>query len=336
MARPLFSLSKLSGGAGAALPVLMYHRVLPETDPLQEGILTARVMDTQFRTLARWFKVLPMDEGAAMLAEGRLPPRAVAITFDDGYRDNHDIALPLLQRHRLSATFYVSSGFLNGGIMFHDVLVETVRHAPAGPLDLALPDAAPLHITDTASRVAALDQLIRRLKYLDADKRNALAARLLDRLGKNAPDHLMMDDEHVIALDRAGMSIGGHTMQHLILSRLDATTAWNEIVGNAEALSQLTRKPITSFAYPNGKPGTDYTGEHVDMVKRAGFGNAVSTRSGIGLKDAPRFELPRFVLNETTELGILMRMLRMTAYPVGASAAVKPAVGTLEQSTSAS
>ena len=76
MARPLFSLSKLSGGAGAALPVLMYHRVLPETDPLQEGILTARVMDTQFRTLARWFKVLPMDEGAAMLAEGRLPPRA--------------------------------------------------------------------------------------------------------------------------------------------------------------------------------------------------------------------------------------------------------------------
>ena len=115
MARSAFSLSRLAGGPGAALPVLMYHRVLPERDPLQAEIHVASAMDTQFRTLARYFKVLPLDEAIALLAEGRLPARAVSISFDDGYRDNHDIALPLLQRHGLTATFYVSSGFLNGG-----------------------------------------------------------------------------------------------------------------------------------------------------------------------------------------------------------------------------
>ncbi len=320
MARPIFKLSRLSGGAQAALPILMYHRVLPEHDPLQAETHTARTMDTQFRTLARWFNVMPLDEAAALLAEGRLPPRAVSITFDDGYRDNHDIALPLLQRHGLTATFYVSSGFLNGGTMFHDVMVETVRHAPTGQFDLGLTDATPVTLSDLPSRVAALDALVRQVKYLDPVQRESLSERLLATLGRNAPHQLMMDDAQVCALTRAGMSVGGHTTQHLILARLDEATAWEEIRSNAEALSSLTGQRITSFAYPNGKPGTDYGQPHVDMVRRAGFANAVSTRSGVGTRGAPRFELPRFVLNETTTAGILMRMLRMTAYPVGEAA----------------
>ncbi|TDP88062.1 polysaccharide deacetylase [Aquabacterium commune] len=320
MGRPIFSLTRLSGGAQAALPVLMYHRVLPERDPLQAETHTARTMDTQFRTLARCFKALPLDEAASLLAEGRLPPRAISITFDDGYRDNHDIALPLLQRHGLTATFYVSSGFLNGGTMFHDVMVETVRHAPTGQLDLGLKDASPVILGDVASRVAALDALVRQVKYLDPVQRERLSERLLATLGHKAPHQLMMDDEQVRALTRAGMSVGGHTTQHLILARLDEAAAWEEIRSNADVLSNLTGQRITSFAYPNGKPGTDYGPQHVEMVRRAGFLNAVSTRSGVGTRSAPRFELPRFVLNETTTAGILMRMLRMTAYPVGEAA----------------
>ena len=229
-------------------------------------------------------------------------------------------ALPLLQRHGLTATFYVSSGFLNGGTMFHDVMVETVRHAPTGQFDLGLTDATPVTLSDLPSRVAALDALVRQVKYLDPVQRESLSERLLATLGRNAPHQLMMDDAQVCALTRAGMSVGGHTTQHLILARLDEATAWEEIRSNAEALSSLTGQRITSFAYPNGKPGTDSGQPHVDMVRRAGFANAVSTRSGVGTRGAPRFELPRFVLNETTTAGILMRMLRMTAYPVGEAA----------------
>lgn len=321
MQRPPFVLSRLLGGERAALPVLMYHRVLAEHDPLQSDIHTARTMDRQFQTLARCFKVMPLDEAAALLREGRLPPRAVSITFDDGYRDNHTLALPLLQKHGLTATFYVSSGFLNGGVMFHDVLVETVRHAPSGPLDLGLADAPKVTLGDVPSRIQALQTLVRQIKYLDPEQRAALSERLLQSLGSKAPRHLMMDDAQVRDMARAGMSVGGHTHQHQILARLDEATAWQEICSNADTLSTLTGQRVTSFAYPNGKPGTDYGAPHVDMVRRAGFLNAVSTRNGVGLREAPRFELPRFVLNETSTVGILLRMLRMTAYPVGAEAA---------------
>ena len=302
------------------LPILMYHRVLREPDPLQPDVPDVRQLAEQFRALAGAFKVLRLHEAAEMLREGRLPAGAACITFDDGYRDNHDIALPLLQRHGLTATFYVSSGFLNGGTMFHDVMVETIRHAPTGRLDLGLPDAGPVTLGDVPSRILALDTLVRQVKYLDPVQREALSERLLATLGTHAPRHLMMDDEQVRDLTRAGMSVGGHTTQHLLLARLDEAAAWEEIRSNADALSSLTGQRLTSFAYPNGKPGLDYSACHVEMVRRAGFLNAVSTRSGVGTRGAPRFELPRFVLNETTTAGILMRMLRMTAYPVGEAA----------------
>lgn len=294
----------------------MYHRVLERPDPLQAEIHQAKVMDTQFRTLRQFFKVLPLDEAADMLSQGRLPPRAMCITFDDGYRDNHDLALPLLQRHGLSATFYVTSGYLNGGLIFHDVLVETIRHAQNGVLDLGIEGVNRLHISDTASRVTAVRQLMGAIKYLPPEQRQQLSARLIETLGDSAPRSLMMTDEQVRALSRHGMGIGGHTTHHVILSKLRPEAARAEIESNMNTLSSLIDKPLTSFAYPNGKPGIDYDVEHVELVREAGYRNAVSTHSAVGTRAASIHELPRFVLNETTSVGVLMRMLRMTAYAI--------------------
>lgn len=312
----MFSPSKLAGGPNAALPILMYHRVLERPDPLQEDIHLAKVMDMQFGTLRRFFKVLPLDEAAEMLAAGRLPPRAVCITFDDGYRDNHDIALPLLKRHGLSATFYVASGYLNGGLIFHDVLVETVRHAPSGPLDLGIEGVERLPVSDLRSRVAAVQHIMGTMKYLPPERRQCLSQALLDRLGSHAPRSLMMSDEQVRAMSNQGMGIGGHTTHHVILSKMAPEAALAEIVSNREALSALIDKPLTSFAYPNGKPGIDYEGVHARMVESVGYRNAVSTHSAVGTRHASSYELPRFVLNETTPIGVILRMLRMTAYAV--------------------
>ena len=312
----MFSLRKLAGGPEAALPILMYHRVLEHPDPLQSDIHLARVMDTQFRTLRQFFRVLPLDEAAEMLAEGRLPPRAACITFDDGYRDNHDLALPLLKQHGLSATFYVTSGYLNGGVIFHDVLIETIRHAPTGMLNFGMESVPTLAISDMASRIDAASRLMSTIKYLPPEQRHALSERLLDQLGHRVPRFLMMCDEQVQALSRQGMGVGGHTSHHVILSKLSHEAARQEIRSNRDALSSIIDKPLTSFAYPNGKPGTDYGPAHVDLVREAGFRNAVSTHCAVGTRHTGLHELPRFVLNETTPLGVVLRMLRMTAYAV--------------------
>jgi peptidoglycan/xylan/chitin deacetylase (PgdA/CDA1 family) len=117
-------------------------------------------------------------------------------------------------------------------------------------------------------------------------------------------------------MSRQGMSIGGHTAHHVILSKLSPEAARDEITTNQQTLTSLVDKPLVSFAYPNGKPGIDYDASHVELVRELGYRNAVSTQSAVGTRRASTHELPRFVLNETTPIGVVLRMLRMTAYAV--------------------
>ena len=102
--RPLFSLMS-PAGARARLNVLIFHRVLPQPDPLFPGEVDAAAFDTMLGWVKSWFNVLPLDEAIARLADGSLPARAAALSFDDGYADNHDVALPLLRRHGLPCSF---------------------------------------------------------------------------------------------------------------------------------------------------------------------------------------------------------------------------------------
>jgi len=103
------------------LLVLIYHRVRPETDPLFPLELTREQFDWQVGILRRYFTPMTLQEGMDRVRAGTLPSRAVAITFDDGYRDNATEALPVLQHHRVPATFFVSTGFLDGGRMLKGV-----------------------------------------------------------------------------------------------------------------------------------------------------------------------------------------------------------------------
>jgi peptidoglycan/xylan/chitin deacetylase (PgdA/CDA1 family) len=82
------------GGPRARLSVLIFHRVLPRPDPLFPGEPDAARFDWQLRLLKRWFDILPLPDAVHALREGRLPARALAITFDDGYADNCTVALP--------------------------------------------------------------------------------------------------------------------------------------------------------------------------------------------------------------------------------------------------
>lgn len=133
--RPLFQLLSPSG-ARARLSVLIFHRVLPQPDPLFPDEIDAARFDAILGWLRSWFNVLPLDEAAQRLKDGSLPARAAALSFDDGYADNHDIALPLLQKHGLPCSFFIATGFLDGGRMWNDTLIESIRLSTKPLLDL--------------------------------------------------------------------------------------------------------------------------------------------------------------------------------------------------------
>ena len=120
----------------------------------------------------------------------------------------------------------------------------------------------------------------------------------------------MMTSDQVRALAASGMGIGGHTMRHPILASISDDEARNEIAGGRDALEALVRQPVSLFAYPNGKPGTDYTAAHVSMVKDLGFSAAFSTSPGAATAKSSLYELPRFTPWDRTRARWAWRLAR--------------------------
>jgi peptidoglycan/xylan/chitin deacetylase (PgdA/CDA1 family) len=274
----------------ARLSILIYHRVLARPDPLLSGLPDVRGFERQMALLRRCFNVLPLSEAARRLREGGLPARAACITFDDGYADNAELALPVLRRHGLSATFFIASGYLDGGQMWNDDVIAHVRRTGAGAPQQQRHD---------------LERLLQRYKYLPFAHRLAEVARLAPPRG----GALMMRSDQVRALFAAGMEIGAHTHRHPILATLPDAEARADIADGKAALEAIVQAPVRVFAYPNGKPGVDYTRRHVEMVSALGFAAAVSTMTGAAYAGSDMLQLPRFTPWEPDRPRFLLRLL---------------------------
>lgn len=300
------------------LSILIFHRVHRSPDPLFPGEADAARVDWILGLVRRAFRVLPLREAVRLREEGCLPPAALSITFDDSYADNAEVALPLLQRHGLTATFFIASGVLDGGRMFNDSVIECIRRSRLDHIDLGDLGLGRLSLSSNAERRAAIDALLPRVKYLDLAAREAFLRQLQAMAGHPAlPDNLMMLSSQVVELSRAGMDIGGHTVNHPILRLLPDDEAEAEIRDGRDRLQTLTDSVVDTFAYPNGRPGQDYDQRHVDMVRRLGFRAAVSTVPGVAGVTADRFQLPRFTPWDSSPARWLARLTchRMASRP---------------------
>lgn len=288
------ALSLLSGGGGRAPAILIYHRVLPEPDPLFPGEVHRAQFERQLGWLKSRFNVLPLLEAVRLAADGRLPPRSACITFDDGYADNAEVALPVLQRHGLHASFFIATGFLDGGRMWNDSVIESVRRAPGDVFDATALGLGRHAIGNWEARRNTISALIKQLKYLPMAQRLEEVGKVASLSGAELPRDLMMSSTQLRKLHAAGMGIGGHTVNHPILARLPEAEARQEIAQGRAALEAVLDAPVRVFAYPNGKPGQDYLPEHVAMVREMGFDAAVSTAWGASRGETDWYQLPRF------------------------------------------
>ena len=177
---PLTTALGLASPAGkrARLSILIFHRVLPAPDPLFPGEPDASRFDEMLGWLTSWFNILPLDEAVRRRAEGTLPARAAAITFDDGYADNRVVALPVLQRHGITATFFIATGFLDGGSMWNDRIIAAMRHCSRSALDLATLELGTHPLGTAQARREAIDALIGKVKYLPGPQRVEIANRI--------------------------------------------------------------------------------------------------------------------------------------------------------------
>ena len=297
-----------------SLAVVNYHRVLARPDPLLDSETDVATFHWQMALLAECFNVMPLHEALRALDERRLPPRTVCITFDDGYRSVHDLALPILRKFRLPATVFVTSGFVgaDAGNMWNDRIIHAVQSLPAGTLDLTSIGLACYPLNSLDERRQAAMRVIEAGKYLPPLERDNLVARL-DRMSGMHHDALMLLPDMLVALDRNGVEIGAHTISHPILTSLDDDSARAEIVTGKRQLEALIGKPVRLFAYPNGKVGQDYDARHVEMVRQAGFFAAFTTAVGAITGDQDRFQLPRSRPWDRTPFRFGLRLLSWMA-----------------------
>ena len=281
-------------GRKGRLSTFIFHRVLKRADPLLPDEPDQERFERIVAFLAANFTLMRASDAVAALARGALPAAAACITFDDGYADNATVALPVLQRHGVPATFFVSTGYIDGGRMWNDTVIESVRLAPAGDFDASDFGLGRWRLNGAETRVSAYGAMLRTLKHLDPAQRREVTDAIARKAGLPDRSDLMMTRGQLRALHAAGMEVGGHTVSHPILSRLDDAAAAQEIGAGREELANWLGQQPTVFAYPNGVPGRDFGDRDVELVRAAGFSGAFTTARGTAQAGADAFRIPRF------------------------------------------
>lgn len=276
------------------LRVLAYHRVLPREAEhgfaydLELVSAWQDEFDWQVRYLARHHEVITCHDLAALLDAGDpIPRNAVMITFDDGYRDNHDIALPILRSHGVPAVIFVATGYMGSRETYwYDRLVHQMLAVEQAALPM--PDGAPaLRVGGgEAQRRRTAHAALKHLKSLSDAARLETLERWRVAMGAAEHDEFRgvdgpMDWPEVRALAEAGIEIGSHSVSHPILAQIgDDAQLERELVDSKAAIEARIGRPVVSLAYPVGGPGA-YSERVVGVARRAGYRFGFTYESGV-------------------------------------------------------
>ena len=281
--------------------VLRYHAITPDSREVPYATpdicLPVEAFRVQMAFVKRAYTVLSLDELVDRVRRGaKLPPRALAITFDDGYADNHRLAFPVLQRLGLPATVYLTSGSVNAGPpLWMSAVRALVLAAPAG--DLAVPGLPPVTLGPAAERGPIGRALTRALVPLPAAERTerlAAAAAACRVDPARVLDGTMLGWDEVRELARAGWTIGAHTVTHVNVALAAPEEAEAEIARSRDAIAAAVGEPVMHFAYPNtGGAHRYFDGATAAMLGRLGFRSAVTSAPGLVRPGVSPFALPR-------------------------------------------
>jgi peptidoglycan/xylan/chitin deacetylase (PgdA/CDA1 family) len=281
--------------------VLMYHRIDPGADPFGLNV-HPDLFEQHLALLRRRMPVLRMRELAGRLRDpAPLKEDLAAITFDDGYRDNLEVALPILRRHGCVATIFVTTGFVDGSCRPIGERLASVFSAAAlgqGPRPVwqdqgNAADAAIRSCLARPTDARRLQVLVGQLKGLATDDLERCLRRLEDLVHPHAaPQPVMLDWHGVRSLHEAGMEIASHTVTHPILARAPQAAVEHELMESKRALEAAIAAPVDGFAYPNGGE-SDFTTAHAAALSRLGYAYACSAIRGVNRPGSDPFRLRR-------------------------------------------
>jgi peptidoglycan/xylan/chitin deacetylase (PgdA/CDA1 family) len=294
------------------LLIPMYHRIskMPKDDSAKLLAIQQGVSQDLFREhvrIFRWFgPLLRLDAAFDQLHDSTCSSRtAIALTFDDGYRDTVTLAWPVLRAIGASATIFpVVRTASAGRALWWDELSDIVwRGAINGggyrpifaKLDgIELPQSALARCgADAASRAVIAQLVCERLKDLPATRRESVLDELATRLGiddtRRRSDRVYATWDELRSVAAAGCEIGGHTLGHPVLTCEDRSTVQAEVFGCRAELQQRLGTAVLSFAYPNGRHDTTVR----SVTAAAGYRCAVTVQHGVNYAETDPYQLRR-------------------------------------------
>ena len=271
--------------------ILVYHRVNDEQATFFPGV-PVESFRSQMEVLARNATVLPLGE-LVERARGRdLPPRSVAVTFDDGYRDNYECAYPVLRSLELPATIFLATNPLDtGAMLWHDRVFEAFERSEGSTIKILDRSylMAPLEV-----RRRTLADVLNLLRSLRPEARGSVIDGIELQVGGAVSNgaQRMLSWESVQEMAANGITFGAHTVSHPVLTRLTLEEAEHEIRASRASIESRLGRPVDLFAYPNGTRA-DFNGAIQQILRDQGFRCAVTTLWGANDAGSNPFELRR-------------------------------------------
>ncbi|MEO6786936.1 MAG: polysaccharide deacetylase family protein, partial [Chthoniobacteraceae bacterium] len=311
---------RIGDGVFPPAAILLYHRVIDlHPDPQWLGVTPGQFAE-HLEILSRDWHPIHLSDLVDRVKTGTVPRRAVVVTFDDGYADNLHEAKPLLDKHGIPATVFVTTGMIGADAEFWwDELGALLLESPVVSVDIRIRingrehrwhlsgDASgsprwnvAMHACPTP-RHAAYRELAPLMRDLHFEQRDEILDTIAGQIGvprSARPTHRCMTREELAALAGDGLiEIGAHTVHHPVLSTLPVEAQRDEIVRSRETLESILPRPVRTFSYPFGCEGT-YTPATVRLIQEAGYHCACSNFEGLVRKRTDRYQLPRFLVRD--------------------------------------
>jgi len=277
--------------------VLVYHRIRPDEAvvPSLAGSMNVAVNDfeKQIKFIQKYFHVLSLEQITDIIKEKKsFPPRALAITFDDGYRDNYTMAFPILKAHSIPATIFVTTGYINTNRTFWWDAVEMIVERTAPEL-LNQFFKGKFYFKPGIPKNNDYVTLLQYFNSIPAAERADILEGLIKQC-ENVTElrYQNLSWDEIMEMDKHGVAFGSHTVSHAIASEISKVQLVQEIVESKQVLENRLKKQVHSFAYPRGA-AADYNDEVIQILKDSGYTCAVTNIKGINYAEDDLYRLKR-------------------------------------------
>jgi len=289
------------------IPILVYHGISSQETP-EWTQLPLDVFEQQMHYLKQKFHVVSLSETINYIkGKEKIPDYAVVVTFDDGYQSNFTIAKSVLDKYDIPATVFITTSFIRhdektSSYLWFDQVYNAFLNTKQETVTVDEIQLGTLTLSTAKEKITAAEHVIDRLKVFSTKQKNKLVKDIVLKLNPPQIENPRYKGANWTEIRQAypRISVGAHTVNHEILTRVPLPQAVKEIEASKTVIERSTGLPVAHFAYPNGR-SEDFNTAIIDAVKNALYQGAVTTIEGLNRQYDNVYTLKRIAVGSNID-----------------------------------